>query len=170
MQAQAGVGWPGLGRQAFGAGANGKHFLHQFNRQIDNATTAERAEVARPVGCHFSRGIDAREWMLDIDLDKGVEFVVSQLHIIGGLQLLDELRFDQQRFQFGAKHARLDLFDVLQEPIHFARVAKWLAVVGCKSIFQALSLTNIDHLPINILHQVHAWQRRKITLPRRIQE
>ena len=144
--------------------------MHQFNRQIDNATTAERTEVARPVGCHFSRGIDAREWMLDIDLDKGVEFVVSQLHIIGRLQLLDELRFDQQRFQFGAKHARLDLFDVLQQPIHFARVAKWLAVIRRQSIFQALGLANIDHLTIYVLHQIHARLCRKITLPCRIQE
>src|SRR5579859_2769098 len=170
VQAQAGDGWFGLRRQSLCAGANGKDFLHQLNSQINDTPTAEGAKVARAIGCHLASSEDTCKRVLDVDFDEGIQFVVAQLHVIGRLQLLNQLRLDQQRFQFGAKHARLDLFHILQQAIHFARIPQWLVIIRGQAIFQALGLADVDDLLVRIFHQINTGRRGKVTFPGRIEE
>ncbi len=170
MQAQAGIGRFGLGRQGTGTGADGKNFLHQFDGEIDDTPTAEWAKVTGAIGSYLARGIDTGKGMLDVYFDKRIEFVVPQLHIVGGLQFFDQLRFHQQGFQFRAKHPRLDLLHILQQAVHLARIAQGLIIVRGQPVFKAFGFTDVNYLPIHILHQVDPGFVREVSFPRRIEE
>src|SRR5262245_39153382 len=94
--------------------------------------------------------------MLHVHLDKWVELIVAQLDVVARLQLLDQVRLDEQRLQFRAEHPRLDLTHTLQQPIHLACIAKWLTIVGRQALAQVLRLADVDHLAGLVFHQVDA--------------
>src|SRR6266567_1263452 len=145
-------------------------FSHQFYGEINDAATAKGAEVACAIGGYLAGGVNAREGMLHIDFDEGIQFIVTQLHVIRWLQLLDKLRFEQQCLQFGAEHAGLDLFHILQEPVHLACVAQGMVIVRCQAILEKLCLADIDHLPMLVLHEIYTWFSGEVTFPGRVEK
>src|SRR5581483_11303866 len=129
MQAQAWFRGFSRWRKSTCAGANREEFLYQLDSGIDDAPTAERAEVPRTISGNLPGGIDTWKIMLYIDLNKWIKLIVPQLHVIVWLQLFNELGFDQQCLQFRTQNAKLNLFDILEQSIHFTCIAQRLTVI-----------------------------------------
>jgi hypothetical protein len=74
--------------------------VYQINRAAREARRQVRAEVERAVALYAARNHDARERLVDRQLQVRVLLVILEQHVVARLVLLDQVRL---------KHQRLDL-------------------------------------------------------------
>src|SRR5207244_2507001 len=97
------------------AGQVGEDLAQRVQRLIDRPRGAKRSVVARAIAFHAPRHKYFGERFLPRILDVWVALVVFESHIVVRAVALDQVVFEDQRFEFGAGDDELDLLDVRGE-------------------------------------------------------
>ena len=91
--------------------------------------------------------------------DVGKRFVVAQLNVEAWAKLLDQVRFQQQRFGLGRRGNNLHHDRLGNHSLNADRVAG-RSRIGGEPLAHALGLADIEHLAGRIQHPVDAGRRR----------
>jgi hypothetical protein len=91
------------------------------------------------------------------DLEVGVAFVVPKQDVVFGLERLDQVVFQQQRFRLGAHHRRFEPRD-LADHVADARAAVVFLEITRHPLFQVDGLADIQHLLLRVEVAVDARQ------------
>ena len=140
-------------------GADRQDLRDRVERAADGTRVAEGAEIGRAIVDAAAGAADARPGVVQFDLDVGVLLVAPPLDVIARGVAADQLRFEDQRLQFGADDDRLDPRDRLQQP-RFLRLPERLRVVGADPVAEVLGLADVDDRVPGVAHQVAAGEVR----------
>src|SRR5262245_3870426 len=121
-----------------------------------------RAEIGRAVLLDFARLENARELLVDRELQMRVGLVILEHHIVARPVALDQVRFEDQGLGFGVGDYEFEIDnarDQLQRlGVHRARGLEVLPHAAA----QVLRLADIDDLALRVLVEVTAGDRWKI--------
>ena len=156
---QAGPG--AVGVKTVRAGAQEKRPLERVQGSEHRAGAGERPEIIAGERARAAMLDQPRRGMAGADENIGEALVVAQRHIVAGLELLDEIGLEQQRFgvRFGGdEHHRAGLR-------HHARDAGGLALgrhVGGDALLDRARLADIEHLALWPDHAIDAGPERGV--------
>ncbi len=90
------------------------------------------------------------------DQNVGKRLVVAKLHVEARAQLLDQVRFQQQRFGFGHGRDNLDIGGRGDHAQDARRQRRASPRVGGQALFDVLGLADIEHVVGGVEHAVDA--------------
>ncbi len=112
--------------------------------------------VAGAVFHHLPGDGDLGEGGVPVNLDVGVAFVVFQPDVEARAVLLDQVHFQDQRFQLRADHNPFDVGDLADELASFGLVPGAVVEVRAHPVAQVDRLAHIDNLAGGVVHNVAA--------------
>src|SRR5262245_20710187 len=134
--------------------------------QRDGLVRQRRGQVRAVIGrvvLFYSAGFeDAREVLVNRQLQMRVGLVILEHHVVARLVALDQVRFEDQRLGLGVGDDELEVNNardqLLRLGVHHARVLKILA----HPVAQVLRLADIEDLALRVLVKVAAGSGWKI--------
>ena len=78
------------------AGSVGEQPAQQFQALVHRLRGSKGAKVPRPISSHVAHDIDAREILLQADLDVGIALVIFEAHIVARPVSFDQLTFEDE--------------------------------------------------------------------------
>ena len=104
------------------------------------------------------RPLDAREVVVQRDLDVRVALVVLEADVERGLEALDEVALEQERLADRVGHRVLEVHDPVDDRADQVLLdpGRLLLPVAADAAAQARRLADVQHVPARVLHQVHA--------------
>src|SRR5439155_22935071 len=137
---------------------------HQGQSSPQCAGAGEWPEVTRAVVRLQARQGEARNQIVQVDLEQQKPFVVPKTDVVARVKFLDQLAFEQHRLGFAAHEMNINIANgldqrvELQVPAHPPRRVKILAHPPA----QIARLADIYHGPEPVLHQVNARLMRQL--------
>ena len=110
---------------------------------------------------HAPRDLKTRVVLREIDADVRILFVVAQENVVARTELLDKIAFQNQRFQLGIGHDRLEIRNVGHHRADFRLVIFVGAEILPNAALQTDRLADVDHLARVVFHDVNAAVVRK---------
>jgi hypothetical protein len=143
-----------------GAGAQQEGALQGVDRPVDRPDAGERPVIiALPAPCAAMLD-DLRGGPVGGDQDVGERLVVPHQHVEAGLQLLDQVGFEQQRFGLGRGGDELHRRRLRDHPGDAVRMGL-PAGVGADPGLQVLGLADVEDVAAMVEHPVHAGRGRQ---------
>ncbi len=137
------------------AGAQRKDDAHEVDQLAQAGGVRVGAEVARAVVAHDAREHDARERLVR-DLEIREALVVAQPHVERRLMALDQVRFEDQRFDLVRDDDRAHVDDALDHLHRAVRVRGAVLEVRAHAAAQRDGLADIQNLPVVPDHHIDA--------------
>src|ERR1700761_3868617 len=116
-----------------------------------------RAEVPRAVVAHHAREDHARKRFVR-HFEIWIALVVTQPHVKRGLMPLDEVRFENERFDFVGDDDRSHVDDALRHGRDTRRMRRTILKVRAHAIAQRDRFTDVENLVARPDHHVDAWR------------
>ena len=138
-----------------------ENLAEHVERLIHRARIGERAKVARAVLLHLARRQHLGEGVLPVDLDVGIALVVLEPDVELGLVLLDEVTFQQQRFQFRVRRPDFQIGDLGNEPLRLGRQIRAGVKVRPDAVAQVDGLADVDDRPARVTVDIDAGASRQ---------
>ena len=133
-----------------------EHFLDDLQRFPKCARGHVRAEIQGPVVLHATHDRETREILLHRQAKKRVVLVIAQHHVEPGAMAFDQVAFEQEGFQFGARD---DCFDVPNQGRQHAglgaRVVPFLKI-RTDPVRQYPGFSDVEDFTALAFQQVHA--------------
>ena len=118
----------------------------------------ERPVVARAVVLLEAGEGEARDGVVQVDLEHEEALVVAEADIVTGMKFLDEFAFEQQRLRLVADDVDIEIMDGLGEGLEFgvpAEAAGGLEILAHAPL-QVARLPHVNDRAEAVLHQVDA--------------
>jgi hypothetical protein len=145
---------------AVGAGAEQEGALQRIDRAANGTGRSEGAEIialaARAPRCFRCAGAT----VVAGDEDIGKRLVVAQQHVEARPQALDQIGFEQQRFDLGARRDELHVRRLAHHLGDAIGVDAAMRIVG-DALLQAARLADIEHVAGFVEHAVDAGAVRQ---------
>ncbi len=93
----------------------------------------ERPEITRAVVLLEAGEGEARDGVVQVDLEQEEPLVVAEADVVTRMKFLDELAFEQQRLGFAADDVDIEIVDGLDERLELevpAQAARGLEILG----------------------------------------
>ena len=137
------------------AGAQQEGLLQRVDRPVDRARRSEGSIIAALAVAAAAMLGQLRDRVVLGDEDIGKRLVVAQHHVEAGLQLLDEVGFQQQGFGLGAGGHELHVHGQQDHRRDAVGVARGARVVR-DPVLQVPGLADIDDIALRIIHAIDA--------------
>ena len=145
----------------FSARAQRKDEPHQVDQLAQTMSVGIGAEVSRAVVSHHSREDHPRKRLVG-HLQVWVAFVVAKTDVEGGLMALDQIRFENQRFDFVGNDDRSNVDDSLRHRRDPNVMHGALLKIRTHAISQRDRFADVQDLVAGADHHVDAWSIRDL--------
>ena len=150
----------GFGRQRLCAGTDRENIPHSFDYLANSIGADIRSEIPCAVLLHFPAELQPWKRLPHINLQIGIVLVILQQDIVIGFMKLDQVAFQDQRFQVGLAQQDVKIIDMGNHRCHFGRMG-CITEIAPHPVFQVDRLAHIDNLACRVLHQVATGRVRK---------
>ena len=135
--------------------AQKERLLKLVQRPVHGARTGEGPEIDALLGLGATVLLDLRKGVILGDEDVGETFVVAQKHVVLGLELLDQVLFEQQRLGLGPGGEEHHRGGVPDHPVDPSRMPPRPGIVRHPRL-QVPRLADVEHPRLRIEHPVDA--------------
>ena len=135
--------------------AQQKGALERGDGPVHSAGRREGTEITPVAFARASMFDQLGEIVVLGDQDVRESLVVAQQHVVTRPQLLDQIRFQQQRFDFGVRGHELHRAGFRDHPLQPDRQLRW-ACIGRDALAQLMRLADIKCVAALIEHAVYA--------------
>ena len=143
------------------AGANRENLLDGFQQFPQRACVCVRTEVPGPVTHHATRR--KHPWVGFVgDADVRVALVVLQVDVVPGFVLLDQVVFQNKRFNFGIRDDRFHVRNAGDQPGQLWALVPACLEIGAYPVAKHLRLADVKNTAKAVLENVDAWPCRQI--------
>ena len=146
------------------AAAQVEFVADQVERPPQRAAAGERAEVARTIVNTQAREREARDGVVEVDLEHQEPLVVAEGDVVTRVELLDELAFEQHGLGVGLHHVPVEVVDGLDEGVELevpAHAPRSLKILG-DAAAEVARLADVNHRAEAVLVQIHAGPVRHL--------
>ncbi len=143
------------------AGRQGEDLADDFQRFPQGAGRGVGAIVERPVFLHAAHDGEAGEGLSDREAQIGVLLVVAEDDVEPGAVTLDEVAFEDQRLQLGARDDRFDVRDLADQQLSLRTLVRAVLKIVPHPVGQDARLPDVEDVALRILKEVDAgavWQ------------
>ncbi len=112
--------------------------------------------IVRAILHHLARDRHLGEGIVPVNFDVGVTLVIFQADVVVRPVLLDQIHFEDQRFQLGTNHDPLDMVDVAHHLAGLKIQIGTVVEVRANPVAQIDGLAHVDNFTGGVLHQVAA--------------
>ena len=144
------------------ASAEFENALQHVDRQAKTLRTGKRAVEFDPVTPGSSGEFHAREFFPGPDLQIRKRFVVLEINVKTGLDILDQARFHEQGVHVAVRGDKINVGDELDQVAGAFIFRGRKREIMPRAIAQVLRLADIHDSALAVLHEVHAGACREL--------